>query len=502
MLALLPALFVIVAPPAQVPWTEEQVARGVAGLDGWAQEALDKDYAPGLAIVVVKGDQIIYQKGFGVRSTKTSQKVDVNTVFQFASVSKSVSGTLMAALVGDKKLKWLDPVAPMLPGFKLGDPWTTQHVTVRDLFSHQSGLADHAGDLLEDYGWDQAAIFQRLHFFADPSHFRDNYEYTNFGLTVAGEGVARKFKMTYDQLAQTRLFKPAGMNTSSFLFSDFIKRPNHADLHQRVGGKWQPNDVRDPDAQAPAGGYSGSILDLAQYLKLHLNKGMVDGKRVIDEEALASSLVPAIVSGRSPSDGRPNFYAMGMGVSYRPDGRIYYTHSGAFDTGARSAISICVSDGLAIGVVCNAYNGVPEAIIQYFDETIASGKASREWFTFMNGAFQQMEDKMKEGQPDFSKPAQPFVAAKSLDVYVGEYKNDCYGKVRIVRSGNGLELVIGPQGRRFQLTHYSADTFTYMTPGENSIGIGGVVFVMGGVGKASQLTMLPLRESSLGVFKR
>ena len=62
-------------------------------------------------------------------------------------------------------------------------------VTVGDMFSHRSGLPDHAGDLLEDLGYDRRYVLERLRQLPlDP--FRISYAYTNFGFTAGAEAVA------------------------------------------------------------------------------------------------------------------------------------------------------------------------------------------------------------------------------------------------------------------------------------------------------------------------
>ena len=76
-----------------------------------------------------------------------------------------------------------------LPWFALSDPAVTPMVTVGDMYSHRSGLPDHAGDMLEDLGYDRRHVLEQLRQLPlDP--FRISYAYTNFGLTAGAEAVA------------------------------------------------------------------------------------------------------------------------------------------------------------------------------------------------------------------------------------------------------------------------------------------------------------------------
>src|SRR5205807_9325496 len=103
--------------------------------------------------------------------------------------------------------------------FFLADPWVSSHVTIADMFSHRSGLPDHAGDLLEDLGYSQDQIIERLRL--EPlGAFRLQYAYTNYGLTEAGEAAASQVGQTWPELAQKMIFGPLAMTSSSFRFAD------------------------------------------------------------------------------------------------------------------------------------------------------------------------------------------------------------------------------------------------------------------------------------------
>jgi hypothetical protein len=86
---------------------------------------------------------------------------------------------------------WDDLIIRHLPEFAMHDSWVTSQVTVRDMFCHRSGLPDHAGDTLEDIGYDRPEILHRLRYVIPDSSFRSHYAYTNFGFTAAAVAAAR-----------------------------------------------------------------------------------------------------------------------------------------------------------------------------------------------------------------------------------------------------------------------------------------------------------------------
>ncbi|OOK70552.1 beta-lactamase family protein [Mycobacterium kansasii] len=174
-------------PPNEVSGLDIPAGRideAVAKLDGLVAELMKTSGIPGMAVAVVHGGKTLYAKGFGIKdASKTDgpdNRVDADTVFQLASVSKSVGATVVAHEVGTHVVTWDTPVVAKLPWFELGDAYVTSHVTIADLYSHRSGLPDHAGDPLEDLGYDGQQVLQRLKYLP-LAPFRISYAYTNFG---------------------------------------------------------------------------------------------------------------------------------------------------------------------------------------------------------------------------------------------------------------------------------------------------------------------------------
>ncbi|MCC6313776.1 MAG: beta-lactamase family protein, partial [Thermomicrobiales bacterium] len=144
--------------------TPERAALATARIPELARDMLERSGVPGMAVAVVYDDAVTFSDGFGVRELGKDAPIDVDTVFQLASVSKSLASTVVASVVGDGTISWTSRMADVAPGFSLHDAWPTQQVSLADLFSHRSGLRDHAGDLLEDLGFERAEILHRLRY--------------------------------------------------------------------------------------------------------------------------------------------------------------------------------------------------------------------------------------------------------------------------------------------------------------------------------------------------
>src|SRR5674476_1410946 len=106
------------ATPAATPTTEGAAARRAAAsvavkailpqFDVQAENIFTRSQAPGAAVAVVAGDGAVYVRCFGVREAGKPEKIDKDTVFQLAAVSKGFTTTMLAALVTAREIGWDD----------------------------------------------------------------------------------------------------------------------------------------------------------------------------------------------------------------------------------------------------------------------------------------------------------------------------------------------------------------------------------------------------------
>ena len=202
----MPLLAVLVlATPAAAELPAGRVTAALPGLEKYADGLREKTGVPGLAIAVVHADKVVYLEGFGVREVGRPDAIDADTVFQLASVSKPLTATVIAGLVGDKTVTWDSKASDLEPAFRLWGDYVSGEVTLRDLLCHRTGLPEHAGDLLEDLGYSRAEVLRRLRFQKPAGAFRSSYFYTNFGFTEAAVATAKAAGKGWEDLAAERL---------------------------------------------------------------------------------------------------------------------------------------------------------------------------------------------------------------------------------------------------------------------------------------------------------
>jgi CubicO group peptidase (beta-lactamase class C family) len=491
-------------PPlvAAVPLPEKAVEKAVAQLDRLAAELLQSAGIPGLAVAVVHGGKTLYAKGFGVKDASVPaaaahNKVGADTVFQLASISKPIAATVVAHEVGAGLLSWNTPVVDRLPWFALSDPQVTRMLTIGDLLAHRSGLPDHAGDKLEDLGFDRHAVLERLRLLP-LDEYRISYAYTNFGFTAGALAAASASGQAWEDLSRRVLYEPLGMNSTSSRYHDFDARTDKALAHILLDGKYQPRYHRDPDPQSPAGGVSSSVNDMARWLTMLLGNGTVEGKQIVDAAALLPALTPQIVSNPATEPSmRSGFYGYGFNVGTTSAARVQLSHSGAFELGAATNFLVIPSADVAIVVLTNGTPcGIPETLTAEFADLVQFGEIREDWRKLYADAFAKIDAPL--GTLVGAKPPDRPVPAKPLSGYVGSYANDYYGPATVVEKDGALLLSVGPRGYTFPLTHWDGDEFTFSFISENS--------PPGSVSRATfagdKLTLEYFDDDKMGTFTR
>ena len=482
------------------------VATALARMDAYIREAMAKTKVPGLAVAVVYQDKVVFLKGYGVRKLGEPAPVDADTVFELASLSKPISSTILASLVGTGDIGWDDHIVDLDPEFALSDAAATRQVTIRDMFAHRSGLPTGAGDVLEDLGYSRPEVLSRLRFVPLAGKFRTTYHYSNFGMTEGAIAAAKKVGKRWEDIADERLYSKIGMRSTSSRFSDYENNPNQAALHVLENGIYKSRFVREADAESPAGGVSSNVRDLAQWMRLQLGNGKVDGQQVVARAPLAETHKPQIcrsvpgpvAPGQCPQG---QFYGLGWNVGTNAQGKIEISHSGAFFLGAGTSVYLIPDEQVGIVALGNvAPVGLPEAVCLTFLDLLHYGAAQRDYLSRAAAGFAEFNSETQDSSPDYAntKAPQSPSPAKPLTPYTGKYFNSYYGTVGVSVQGNQLVLRLPPRGAYYELTHWDGDTFTYYFASENTgIGRRGVKF--SGDGEQVVIENLAIIENN-GVF--
>ncbi|UWX04248.1 serine hydrolase [Pseudoxanthomonas sp. NC8] len=233
---------------------------------------------PGIAVGVIEDGRIVAVEARGELAAGSGQPVTPDTLFKIASNTKAMTAGVLARLVDQGRLRWDDPVTKYLPQFRMHDPWVTEHMQVRDLLVHNSGLGLGAGDLML---WPEPNTFTRADIIAGMAHlkpvgsFRAEYAYDNLMYVVAGEVAAAAAGMPYDELVRRELFGPLRMDGCRVGGWKIAEAGRVAQPHRRVDGRNVP--VREDGEVVPditsmaAGGIRCGVDDMLKWVGMWLD---------------------------------------------------------------------------------------------------------------------------------------------------------------------------------------------------------------------------------------
>ncbi len=434
-------------------------------LDTAIEKAMKEMEVPGAAVAVVKDDEVIYLKAFGVREKGKPESVTVNTVFPIASCSKAFTATAIGMLVDDGKLKWDDKVHDHLDFFRLSDELADRDVTLRDLLCHRTGMPRH--DMLwSGLDNDSAEVIRRWGKGRPSTSFRSTWEYSNVPFTTAGVIAGKIEKSDWATVIQKRIFDPLQMKSSSGNWKAGSSNPDHATPHyfkfdkSIVPVKWD-----EIDNAGGAGCVNSTATDIANWLRFQLAGGKLEGKRLISSKSLTETHTAQMLFKPEgvfalyfpKKAGRFHAYGLGWFVhDYR--GFDCVSHGGTL-TGFRAECMLIPEKKVGVFVMCNLRPSVfPEAVAKTAldqllglpaEDWVKDGKAALTLLDFQSGA------RLKKRETDRKPDTKPSLELKS---YAGVYEEPAYGRAEIVCEGDKLTAKWGRF--TFRLEHYHFDTFT------------------------------------------
>jgi CubicO group peptidase (beta-lactamase class C family) len=431
------------------------------GFDEYVNKALKDWGVPGIAIAIVRNDQIVLAKGYGVRKLGDPTPVDDKTLFAIGSSSKAFTAAAIAMLVDEGKLKWDDPATKYLPGFQLFDPYVTREVTVRDLLCHRVGL-DRGDYIWYGTSYNRDEIWTRIRHVKPSSSFRSKFGYQNIMYLAAGQIVARVSGKSWDDFIRERLFTPLGMSSSNTTIRAFAGQNNVATPHGKVEEKVITIPWRNIDNIAPAGSINSNVVDMAQWVRLQLGEGAYKGARLISTGAAKEMQEPQTIIPNDPQlslfmpDAHFRSYGLGWMLSdYK--GRKVVQHGGAID-GMIAMVGMIPEEKLGVVVLSNLQGQLlPTALMfRIFDAYL--GGSRKDWAGDMFKAIKGLEDQGKAAQKKMEesrvKGTQPSLA---LEKYAGTYKDEAFGDAKVALESG--KLVLRTPAFSADLEHWHYDTF-------------------------------------------
>lgn len=343
---LLTGLFPINALAVRRELGASELSVALASIEKALEERREKYGIPGLSLVIVHNDKVIYSKGLGFKDLENKKPVTTDTQFAIGSATKAFTGLSVLMSQNEKKLALDDSPKKHLPYFKLFDKEADEKITVRDLLTHSSGL--NRTDLAMITGKLNRQELIQVAGEAKPSAgFRKAFLYQNIMYAAAGEVVAKVQGKTWESYVKNNLFPALRLKNSTLSTAEMAKAKDYSfgydyNFETKQNRKLPFRDILEV---APAGSINSSANDMAQWLRFILNRGSVGGRQLISEATFQEWIKPQMPVTSSMS------YGLGWFIQ-KWNGETIVQHGGNID-GFNSLVATIPEKKLGFALLTN-----------------------------------------------------------------------------------------------------------------------------------------------------
>ncbi|MBD3226427.1 MAG: serine hydrolase [Caldithrix sp.] len=428
------------APAANIK-EHADVQRTAHLLHLWLEAQRDYEQIPGLAMAVVYDQQVIFQRGYGYSNLQTKQPTTPETIHSICSISKLFTSIAVMQLRDAGKLRLDDAVADHLPWYNIEQIYPdSPPVTIEGLLTHSSGLpreSDYPYWSFPEFQFpSREAMIEKLSQQKTLYPAFKYFQYSNLGLTLAGEIVRELSGQPYAEYVNERIIEPLGLkDTRPYLPEDRyggqLAKGYSAMTRE---GKRVPLPIFQAEAITPAAGFSSTVEDLARFASWQMR--LLDTNTV---EVLHPNTLKEMH--RVHWLDKDWEYSWGLGFSIsRMDNKTFIGHGGSCP-GYRSQILIQPDDQMGMVFMANASG-------------INTRMYIRTAHNMMQAAVQQAVQSTDRGT----------VTDSSLLVYTGAYSDKPWGgETAVFPWKEGLAMVSlpteNPMDGIVQLKHIADNVF-------------------------------------------
>ncbi|NCD69609.1 serine hydrolase [Mucilaginibacter agri] len=441
-----------------------QSAKQIAAFDQYVQKGVTDWEVPGLAIIVVKDNKVVFKKGYGVLEKGKAGMVDTQTMFGIASTTKAMTAACAGILVDEGKLHWEDKVTDYLPDFQLYDPYATRELTVRDLFLHDSGVGN------TDYLWGMMDIksdemLRKLRLVKPQYSFRSGFVYQNMFYLAAGKVIEKASGMPWETFIKTQIFEPLHMTRTVASIKDTKGLDNLTSAHMKIDSVIKKVPLDATDQIGPAGGVWSCVDDMGRWLQCMLDSTKYgDNKRLLKADTWAYLLAPhTLVTEEefypTAQLTHPHWETYGMGW-FQQDykGQMVNFHTGSL-SGLIAINGMLVDKKMGVYLLANLDHAeLRHALMFRAFDTFALG-GETDWsadFLKLYKGIQEKQDKVEK--ETIAKRVMGTKPSLPLSDYASKYTDPLYGEVNVKVDKDSLVVDIN-HILTATVTHWHYDTF-------------------------------------------
>jgi beta-lactamase class C len=331
-------------------------------------QKLDFNQCPGMAIAIIKGNEVIFEEQFGTKGRYDSAPIDSSTLFRIGSVSKGFAGVLTGLLVSQGKVSLEDPVSKYIPELTLKAKSKDKILRVKHIMSHSTGLTEHAFSNLVDENRSMETIIGQLNRLTPRDSTGKRYAYQNAAFGLIERVVQAATGMSYSQALETYIFQPLKMNGSSATFEEMTLANNVCKGHKygRNGFVQIPCSPHYYNV-ASAGGVNSNLVDMKKWLRAVMGQG--EG---VDHKAFDIAFTPQVNTSHDDKyfNHWTGFVQSHYGLGWRLIKTTFgdYVYHGGLVNGFRSEIAYDRSKNIGIVVMFNSTCAYSNYVVPEFFE--------------------------------------------------------------------------------------------------------------------------------------
>ena len=445
------------------PAQDHPADKRFAGLDTAFARVLKNWNAAGFAVAVVEKNKVVYSKGFGFRNVEKKLPVTPNTLFAIGSCTKAFTASLIGMLQQNGKVDLDKPVRNYFPELKFFRDEMNDHITLRDMMCHRTGLPRH------DFSWyffpssSRDSLIQRIQYMEPSAGLREKWQYNNFMFLAQGVVVEKLSGKSWESNVREKIFAPLGMTHSVFSIEDLEKSDDAATGYGlKKDSILKKTEYYHIDAMGPAGSINSSVTDMSNWVITWINGGKYMGKEIIPASYLSEAISSQMVAGSGfPDKDRRDiiFSNYGFGwflASYRGHYRV--EHGGNID-GFSASTCFFPADSIGIIVLSNQEASTVPSIVRNLIADRMLGLKYSDW----NSDLKNAVNKEKAAAKDIEKSASTgnrktnAPPTHNLSDYAGLYSNPGYGTIEVSRTADSLFARVG--SHTWWLRHQQYDIF-------------------------------------------
>ena len=405
-------------------------------IDKELNTVIERSKAAGFAIAIVKGNDMIYAKGFGYSDLENKVPVTPNTVFAIGSTTKAFTASLIGILEDKGKVDLNESPRTYIPELQFFNSEMDAQITIKDLMTHRTGLPRHDGSW-RSFGHDsKEELLTRIAFQEPIAPVRTKWVYNNFMYFVQGAIIERLTEQSWSNNIEQNFFKPLEMTNSNTNLDALKKNSQAAIGYYFDDGINAEIDYYDIAAMEAAGSINSSVNDMSKWMMAWLNKGEYNGTQVIPSAYVKAAMSSqTIITGKFPKDTDPstfmNNYGYGWFIkSYK--GHYRAAHGGGIE-GFTAEIALFPTDDLGIVILTNQnQSGLPQTLRNRISDILLDAPETEDWLARLEMLVAH-QTKVQE-----VKIIESIKPVHALEKYTGSYSHKGYGAFDVIIKNDSL----------------------------------------------------------------